>query len=60
MYYFQKMYFKIVLLISKSCCVVVLFGGSDVVMVDVVYVYGKNLGLVFQLVDDMFDYIRSE
>lgn len=57
-YYLQKMYFKMVSLIFKLCCVVVLLGGVDEVMVEVVYLYGRNFGLVFQFVDDMLDYIQ--
>jgi hexaprenyl-diphosphate synthase len=59
-YYLQKTYLKTASLISKSCRAAALLGGSDVHTVDAAYNYGKNLGLAFQLVDDMLDYTRSE
>ncbi|RDL33889.1 putative prenyl transferase [Venustampulla echinocandica] len=59
-YYLQKTYLKSASLISKSCRAAALLGGSDTVTVDAAYLYGKNLGLAFQLVDDMLDYTISE
>ncbi|KAJ4395715.1 coq1 putative hexaprenyl diphosphate synthase [Neurospora sp. IMI 360204] len=59
-YYLQKTYLKTASLISKSCRAAALLGGSDAATVDAAYLYGKNLGLAFQLVDDMLDYTRSE
>ncbi len=59
-YYLQKTYLKTASLISKSCRAAALLGGADAQTVDSAYAYGKNLGLAFQLVDDMLDYTRSE
>jgi hexaprenyl-diphosphate synthase len=59
-YYLQKTYLKSASLISKSCRAAALLGGSDNVTVEAAYAYGKNLGLAFQLVDDMLDYTISE
>ncbi|KAL3425970.1 hexaprenyl pyrophosphate synthase, mitochondrial [Phlyctema vagabunda] len=59
-YYLQKTYLKSASLISKSCRAAALLGGSDAVTVEAAYAYGKNLGLAFQLVDDMLDYTISE
>lgn len=59
-YYLQKTYLKSASLISKSCRAAALLGSSDAVTVDAAYIYGKNLGLAFQLVDDMLDYTISE
>jgi hexaprenyl-diphosphate synthase len=59
-YYLQKTYLKSASLISKSCRAAALLGGSDAGTVDAAYLYGKNLGLAFQLVDDMLDYTISE
>jgi hexaprenyl-diphosphate synthase len=58
-YYLQKTYLKTASLISKSCRAAALLGGADATTVDAAYLYGKNLGLAFQLVDDMLDYTRS-
>ena len=59
-YYLQKTYLKSASLISKSCRAAALLGGSDAVTVEAAYSYGKNLGLAFQLVDDMLDYTISD
>jgi hexaprenyl-diphosphate synthase len=59
-YYLQKTYLKTASLISKSCRAAALLGGADAASVEAAYAYGKNLGLAFQLVDDMLDYTRSE
>ncbi len=59
-YYLQKTYLKTASLISKSCRAAALLGGGDARTVDAAYAYGKNLGLAFQLVDDMLDYTRSQ
>ncbi|KAK3191925.1 coq1 putative hexaprenyl diphosphate synthase [Lecanicillium sp. MT-2017a] len=58
-YYLQKTYLKTASLISKSCRAAAILGNSDAVTVDAAYSYGRNLGLAFQLVDDMLDYTRS-
>jgi hexaprenyl-diphosphate synthase len=55
-YYLQKTYLKSASLISKSCRAAALLGQSAPEVVDAAYLYGKNLGLAFQLVDDMLDY----
>jgi hexaprenyl-diphosphate synthase len=59
-YYLQKTYLKTASLISKSCRAAALLGRADSTTVEAAYAYGKNLGLAFQLVDDMLDYTRSE
>lgn len=55
-YYLQKTYLKSASLISKSCRAAALLGASDAIIVEAAYTYGRNLGLAFQLVDDMLDY----
>ena len=59
-YYLKKTYLKTASLISKSCRAAALLGGADAATVDAAYNYGRNLGLAFQLVDDLLDYTRSE
>lgn len=59
-YYLDKTYLKTASLISKSCRAAALLGGVERDVVEAAYGYGKNLGLAFQLVDDMLDYTRSE
>ena len=58
-YYLQKTYLKSASLISKSCRAAALLGQSSPAVVEAAYAYGKNLGLAFQLVDDMLDYTVS-
>ncbi|KAI9801683.1 MAG: hypothetical protein M1833_002365 [Piccolia ochrophora] len=58
-YYLQKTYLKSASLISKSCRAAALLGQSSPEVADAAYAYGRNLGLAFQLVDDMLDYTVS-
>ncbi|KAF7562074.1 hypothetical protein G7046_g2063 [Stylonectria norvegica] len=58
-YYLQKTYLKTASLISKSCRAAALLGNADNVTVEAAYSYGRNLGLAFQLVDDLLDYTQS-
>jgi len=58
-YYLQKTYLKSASLISKSCRAAALLGQSAPEVVEAAYSYGRNLGLAFQLVDDMLDYTIS-
>ncbi len=58
-YYLQKTYLKSASLISKSCRAAALLGQCAPNVVEAAYQYGKNLGLAFQLVDDMLDYTIS-
>lgn len=58
-YYLQKTYLKSASLISKSCRAAAVLGGSSPEVVEASYQYGKNLGMAFQLVDDMLDYTIS-
>lgn len=59
-YYLHKTYLKTASLISKSCRATALLGSCEVGTVDAAYAYGKNLGLAFQLVDDMLDYTITD
>ena len=58
-YYLEKTYLKSASLISKSCRAAALLGQSSPDVVEAAYSYGKNLGLAFQLVDDMLDYTTT-
>ncbi|KKA26999.1 hypothetical protein TD95_000540 [Thielaviopsis punctulata] len=58
-YYLQKTYLKTASLISMSCRATALLGGASPETVESAYLYGKNLGLAFQLVDDLLDYTQS-
>ncbi|KAJ3299500.1 coq1 putative hexaprenyl diphosphate synthase [Borealophlyctis nickersoniae] len=56
-YYMEKTYLKTASLIAKSCRAAAVLGGCPVEVADIAYSYGKNLGLAFQLVDDMLDFV---
>lgn len=58
-YYLQKSYLKSAALIALSCRSAAVLGGATQEVADAAYNYGKNLGLAFQLVDDMLDYTVS-
>ncbi|GAO48153.1 putative hexaprenyl pyrophosphate synthetase Coq1 [Saitoella complicata NRRL Y-17804] len=58
-YYLQKTYLKTASLIAKSCRASALLGGATPEVADAAYAYGRNLGLAFQIVDDMLDYTVS-
>lgn len=59
-YYLKKTYLKTASLISKSCRATALLNEAELKIVDSAYLYGKNLGLAFQLIDDMLDYTTCE
>ena len=59
-YYLQKTYLKTASLISKSCRSAAVLGRSAPEVIEASYAYGRNLGLAFQLVDDMLDYTVTE
>ncbi|KAJ2996470.1 coq1 putative hexaprenyl diphosphate synthase [Globomyces sp. JEL0801] len=56
-YYMEKTYMKTASLMAKSCRAAAVLGGSSVEIQDAAYSYGRNLGLAFQLVDDMLDFV---
>nr|WBU15640.1 geranyl diphosphate synthase [Elsholtzia bodinieri] len=55
-YYMQKTYFKTASLISNSSKAIALLAGQTAEVSTLAYEYGKNLGLAFQLIDDVLDF----
>ncbi|XP_057494130.1 solanesyl-diphosphate synthase 1, mitochondrial-like isoform X2 [Actinidia eriantha] len=55
-YYMQKTYYKTASLISNSCKAIALLAGKTAEVSSLAYEYGKNLGLAYQLVDDVLDF----
>lgn len=58
-YYLEKTYLKTASLISKSSRASAVLGGSTEDVADAAYIYGKHMGLAFQLIDDVLDYTSS-
>ncbi|KAJ8538464.1 hypothetical protein K7X08_027685 [Anisodus acutangulus] len=55
-YYMQKTYYKTASLISNSCKSIALLAGHTAEVSKLAFDYGKNLGLAFQLIDDVLDF----
>ncbi|KAL5540315.1 hypothetical protein UlMin_045060 [Ulmus minor] len=55
-YYMQKTYYKTASLISNSCKSVALLAGQTAEVALLAFEYGKNLGLAYQLIDDVLDF----
>ncbi|CAX39602.1 hexaprenyl pyrophosphate synthetase, putative [Candida dubliniensis CD36] len=59
-YYLHKTYLKTASLMSKSCRAAAVLSGSQDDIIENCYQFGRNLGLCFQIVDDMLDYTSSD
>ncbi|KAE9621572.1 hypothetical protein Lal_00032899 [Lupinus albus] len=57
--YLIKSYYKTASLIAASTKGAAIFSGADNIIVEKMYEYGKNLGLSFQVVDDILDFTQS-
>lgn len=55
-YYLHKTYLKTAALISKSSRAAAILSGARQPVIEECYEFGKNLGICFQLVDDMLDF----
>ncbi|OWB85523.1 hypothetical protein B5S33_g4191 [[Candida] boidinii] len=58
-YYLHKTYLKTASLMSKSSRSTAILAGCDENLVENCYQFGRNLGLCFQIVDDMLDYTTT-
>ncbi|XP_068321088.1 solanesyl diphosphate synthase 3, chloroplastic/mitochondrial-like isoform X1 [Pyrus communis] len=58
-YYIQKTYYKTASLISNSCKAIAILAGHTTEVAMLAYEYGKNLGLAFQLIDDVLDFMGT-
>jgi len=54
--YVTKSYYKTASLIANSTKSAAILGGHSERVIEVAYEYGKNLGLAFQVVDDLLDF----
>ncbi|KAH7678850.1 geranyl diphosphate synthase protein [Dioscorea alata] len=55
-YYLQKTFYKTASLISNSCKCVAILAGQTAEVSMLAYNYGQNLGLAYQLIDDVLDF----
>lgn len=55
-HYLQKTYYKTASLISNSCKAIALLAGQTAEVSMLAYDYGRNLGLAYQLIDDVLDF----
>ncbi|OVA08601.1 Polyprenyl synthetase [Macleaya cordata] len=54
--YMQKTYYKTASLIANSCKAIALLAGQAAEVSKLAYDYGRNLGLAYQLIDDVLDF----
>lgn len=57
--YLIKSYYKTASLIAASTKGAAIFSGADSGITEKMYEYGRNLGLSFQIVDDILDFTQS-
>ncbi|KAJ0980734.1 hypothetical protein J5N97_008989 [Dioscorea zingiberensis] len=55
-YYLQKTFYKTASLISNSCKAIAILAGQTAEVSMLAYNYGQNLGLAYQLIDDVLDF----
>ena len=59
LYYLQKNFYKTGSLMANSCRSAALLGDYPEKLVEASYLYGKHVGMAFQLVDDILDFEGS-
>lgn len=59
-HYLEKTYRKTASLLANCCKAAVLLSGSDEARVEAAFQYGRNIGIAFQLVDDLLDFISTD
>jgi octaprenyl-diphosphate synthase len=58
--YFAVIMLKTARLISSTCEIGALFGGGSTQQVAALATYGRKIGLAFQIIDDLLDYLGDE
>lgn len=59
-HYIQKTFKKTASLIAYTCRAVTYLATTDHGLQEAAFEYGKNLGIAFQLVDDLLDFVSSK
>lgn len=58
-HYLTKTYRKTASLIANTAKAVAMLSGADDRVAEIAFQYGRNIGLAFQLVDDLLDFVSS-
>lgn len=58
-YYLRKTYLKTASLLANGCRSAAILGGASREIVDAATEYGRNIGMAFQIVDDLLDFTGS-
>jgi len=59
-YYLTKSYYKTASLFSNGCKAAAILGGHTPAIQEVLFEYGRYLGLTFQIVDDLLDFVGTD
>ncbi|XP_078378555.1 all trans-polyprenyl-diphosphate synthase PDSS1-like isoform X2 [Oculina patagonica] len=59
-HYLEKTYKKTASLIACCCKAVSVFGNCSPAVQEIAFQYGRNIGMAFQVVDDILDFIASD
>ena len=59
-HYIHKSFKKTASLIAYTCKAVALLSGANQSFQEAAFQYGRNLGIAFQLVDDLLDFVSSQ
>ncbi|KAL4229037.1 Decaprenyl-diphosphate synthase subunit 1 [Mactra antiquata] len=59
-HYINKSYKKTASLLANSCKAVAILGNCGDSIADIAYEYGKNIGISFQLIDDLLDFTSCD
>ncbi|XP_035217254.1 decaprenyl-diphosphate synthase subunit 1-like isoform X2 [Stegodyphus dumicola] len=58
--YLQKTFKKTASLTAYTCKAAAVLGGADKTLQETAFQYGRNVGIAFQLIDDLLDFISSQ
>ncbi|XP_042899501.1 all trans-polyprenyl-diphosphate synthase PDSS1 [Parasteatoda tepidariorum] len=59
-HYLQKTFKKTASLTAYTCKAAAVLGGADQTLQETAFQYGRNVGIAFQLIDDLLDFISSQ
>ncbi|UYV60464.1 PDSS1 [Cordylochernes scorpioides] len=59
-HYLQKTYNKTASLLSNACKAAAILAGADPELQEAAFQYGRHVGIAFQLIDDLLDFVASQ